>query len=32
MMAGFDETVGVDPLARRVAVTMHVPALFAVME
>src|ERR1039458_10694924 len=32
MMAGFEETSGVEPLASRVAVTMHVPALLAVIE
>ncbi len=29
MMVGLEETLGVEPLASRVAVTMHVPALLA---
>lgn len=31
MMAGFEETLGVEPLASRVAVTIHVPAPLAVI-
>ena len=30
IMVGFDETLGVEPLASRVAVTMHVPTLLTV--